>query len=94
MEPGFTTMITGMSGCPMWLRVLHLIPRMATGCSPAKAGPGFPIIHGDGHHFIMEGGSWIPTTERCGCPTMSGDQDGLPGDRRKVFTAGPPSGQG
>ena len=59
-----------------------------------KDGPGFRTIPGDGLLFIMAGGIMILITDQCGFPITNGARDGLPGECRKVITAGRLSGRG
>src|SRR5258705_6780938 len=68
------------SGFPVFPAVFILTAPMATGCILMKAGPGFPIIRGDGRHFTMVAGFMIPGMDGYGFRMTSGDRDGLPGE--------------
>jgi hypothetical protein len=77
-----------MFGYRMYQLVLYLTGVMVIGYIQTKAGPGFPIIHGDGRHFIMAVGTMIRTMDPFGFREMNGDRDGLLGEDLKVITDG------
>ena len=76
MEPGSGAPSTDMFGSRMFRKVLRHIPPTDIGCLPTKGGHGFQIIHGDGHHSIMDDGMSIPIGDRSGFLITSGDRAG------------------
>ena len=77
-----------MFGFPMYRPdFLHTV-RTDIGFGLISDGPGYPIIHGAGHRFIMGAGTPILFMDQCGFRITNGAPAGLPGGDQKVIMVG------